>query len=88
MTKRTWRWVTRDCHDDWQADVWSSCSSPVKFEYGWSSDGAVASVEVDFLEGSLGLTIPTDRPVRVEFSARVIEDDDSAGLVVGDEEVK
>jgi hypothetical protein len=87
MTKRTWRWVARDQDG---VKVFAAEDKPVLVANCWWMNSGVNELveDEDSFKVMTGLTIPTDRPVRVEFSARVIEDDDSAGLVVGVEEVK
>lgn len=74
--KRTWRWVTRD----WVVRVWpaikpkptpfSNCHGGDWWEQAESDCAAICSREFKRLTG---ITVPTDRPIKVEFTARIVE---------------
>ena len=77
MTKRTWRWVTRDELFPNIVNLWGGEREPFQTKHdGWTNGGDYALFCADDFAGMTGLTIPTDRPVRVEFSARVVGDEE------------
>jgi hypothetical protein len=79
--RRTWKWVTRDpeavstWHDT--VVVWEAARPrPGLNEEGvWDTnpDGEHADYTPQEFKERWGLTIPADRPVKVEFTARIIE---------------
>jgi hypothetical protein len=70
MSKRTWRWVTRDEHHSF-VRVWSGSRQPT-VKLGWWRQSKGASV--DFLlyvwNAIFGIDVPTDKPIKVEFSGK------------------
>ncbi len=73
--RRTWRWVTRDVGF---VKIWAEYKKPELNSYGewWNlSSGAPGptTVAAFTIHTLFGLTIPTDHPVKVEFTAKVVE---------------
>jgi hypothetical protein len=86
--RRTWRWVTRDPEQisDPCICIWKLASIPRLETFSWTGyqkwtqpdkNGEASDLwdccYQDF-KRELNITIPTDRPVKVEFTARVLED--------------
>ena len=78
MTKRTWRGLatiqySSEIERVAEIRFHTDDKLVVYGDIGWWSTGYVKlSGRMDDLFNITGLTIPTDRPVRVEFSARVV----------------
>ena len=74
MAKRRWRWVTRDPEGE-EVTIWENARPIPRLYYNeWESrrnDGP--DICCKHFKATTGLTVPTDRPIKVEFSARVIE---------------
>jgi hypothetical protein len=70
---RTWRWVTRDTGGpDPCIYVWRDKPSIVHREM-WGGGGFVAKWWPEEWFGRFGIEVPTDRPIKVEFSTREVE---------------
>ena len=74
--RRTWRWVTLE--GDY-IDIWPRERPKPKWDdflECWVTNDILDSTVVDKKEFSrlTGLKIPTGRPVKVEFTARILED--------------
>lgn len=76
VKRRTWRWVwvTRSPINPKHIEIWVDKKIPqvgVRLEV-WVGDRFNTFNARDF-EDLTGLIIPTDRPVKVKFSAKVVE---------------
>ena len=86
--RRTWRWVTRDPGEgeaQWVC-IWKLASVPrlrkINWWDGWEwtqthKAGGLSDLWdccYEEFKRELNITIPTDRPVKVEFTARVLDD--------------
>ena len=77
--RRRWRWVTMDS-DSADVDIWPLARPKPRMQRhaGWTgwlvADGCegVFQIHGSVFWNLTGLTIPTDRPVKVEFSAKVV----------------
>lgn len=75
--RRTWRWVTRDSEDSY-VHIWNLARpKPRRCNYSWwyvDLDAAdfivICAKEFKVLTG---ITVPISRPIKVNFSAEVIE---------------
>ena len=75
--KRTWRWVTSG-DPRGNADVWPAEDKPYKEGYVWRQyEGSWDRAEICAAEWRrlFGIALPTDRPIRVEFTARLLPED-------------
>ncbi len=78
--RRTWRWVTRYLGSA-DVDIWPDETIPrmESLPGGWSGwlvngmTGGLEQMHSTSFWNLTGLTIPTDHPVKVEFSAKVVE---------------
>ena len=74
--RRTWRWVTRDPDSNLLVVVWRSSEKPqldVDRLWGNVDQDSMFPICADEFKCLTDLIIPTDRPVKVEFSARIVE---------------
>ena len=79
--KRAWRWVTRDPGAGyvvvWHGKRWRARPHLGQLGdewYEWDSPALSYFVCAAQFRSIFGLTIPTDRPVKVEFEARILEE--------------
>lgn len=76
MSKRTWRWVTRDKGDSWGRDVvliWTSTGKPKNLGGSLGFKGRSNFIMICVAE--LEVLFPTIKPgqcIKVEFSGKVI----------------
>ena len=85
MSRRTWRWVTRNPGDD-SICIWPKLKKPTRLDPeltnwtnldvakdGYKFDGAYVCA-FDF-HRLTGIDVPTDRPIKVDFTGvRVLEE--------------
>lgn len=74
--RRTWRWVTLSCDT---VNIWPLAHPKPYWDALWElwdTDGCTDCADVCEKEFRrlTGLKIPTGRPVKVEFTARILED--------------
>ena len=71
---RRWRWVTRD-PDDCDVEVWPGLKKPTleshsySFNDYWLGSGDAAAVCLEEWRRLFGELPPTDRPIKIVFSA-------------------
>jgi hypothetical protein len=72
-TEPTWRWVTRTPGQAY-VKIWTGATEP-KMNHGtWQQEGGsyAAACKHEFTSAT-GLTIPTNRPVKVAFNATILK---------------
>ena len=78
MSKRKWRWVTRKDRAR-VVEIWNLYRPRPTFDAKWeewdidSGDSDYVTVCAAEFKKLTGITVPTDRPIKVEFSAKVVE---------------
>lgn len=76
MSKRKWRWVTRN-DNDFLIDIWGLWRpKPSKRSWGWlqlANRASRATICTREFKKLTGITVPTDKPIKVEFTAKVVE---------------
>lgn len=72
--RRTWRWVTRSqLNSAHGVQVHAGAKQPWMDGIFWvSGKGGVAICAAEW-KALFGVNVPTDRPIKVEFSAKVVE---------------
>ena len=77
MAKK-WRWVTRDGGAQeviiWLGKYWrKEPTFNETFQY-WNSSAEEFEICAQQFKSILGITVPTDHPIRVSFSAEILEE--------------